>query len=132
LTLFDDRIPHAVQRLDGSMDPLEGRFVLHGHISEAGVVAQGALPAEAIREQVAGIVNELRHSAGSGVHGPLVIQLEIGPEGDVQRTRPLLDRLASKDDADLDGIRSMVAQRLSGVRFPSAPSPTSANIPLIF
>src|SRR5436305_2727424 len=65
LTLFDDRIPHAVQRLDGSMDPLEGRFVLHGHISEAGVVAQGALAAEAIRERVAGIVDELRHSAGS-------------------------------------------------------------------
>ena len=43
LTLFDDRVPHAVQRVDGSMDPVEGRLVLHGHISEAGVVAQGAL-----------------------------------------------------------------------------------------
>ncbi|MFL6725308.1 MAG: hypothetical protein ACJ8FS_02190 [Sphingomicrobium sp.] len=132
LTLFDDRIPHAVQRLDGSMDPLEGRFVLHGHISEAGVVAQGALAAEAIRERVAGIVDELRHSAGSGVHGPLVIQLEIGREGDVERSRALLDRLASNDDADLEAVRSIVAQRLGAVRFPSAPSPTSANIPLIF
>ncbi len=51
LTLFDDRIPHAVQRVDGSMDPVEGRFVMHGHISEAGVVAQGALAPAAIQER---------------------------------------------------------------------------------
>lgn len=49
LTLFDDRIPHAVQRVDGSMDPTEGRFVLHGHISEAGVVTQGPLQSDEIQ-----------------------------------------------------------------------------------
>ena len=36
LTMFDDRMTHGVQRVEGSMDPVEGRFVLHGHISEAG------------------------------------------------------------------------------------------------
>ena len=37
LTLFDDRIPHAVPARRRPMDPIEGRFVLHGHFSEAGV-----------------------------------------------------------------------------------------------
>jgi len=32
LLLFDDRLPHAVRQLNGSMDPLDGRLVIHGHL----------------------------------------------------------------------------------------------------
>jgi hypothetical protein len=38
LVVFDDRLPHGVERVDGSMDPTEGRFVLHGHLSEGGTI----------------------------------------------------------------------------------------------
>jgi len=131
LTLFDDRIPHAVQRLDGSMDPLEGRFVLHGHISEAAAVTQGALAPEAIQAQVQSLAEELRADA-PGVHGPLVMCVEIGADGGVQRSRPILDRLASSADADIDAVRSAVAERIGALRFPAADAPTRANIPLIF
>src|SRR4051794_18902917 len=79
LTLFDDRIPHAVQRVDGSMDPVEGRFVLHGHISEAGVVAQGALSPDAIQQSCLRVLDELRNGAAKAVHGPLVFCIEIAP-----------------------------------------------------
>jgi hypothetical protein len=133
LTLFDDRIPHAVQRLDGSMDPLEGRFVLHGHISEAGAVTQGALAPEAIQAQVNALAEELQGlSAAQGVHGPFVTCAEITAGGEVQRSRPILDRLASSADADIDAVRSAVAERIGALRFPAADAPTRANIPLIF
>jgi hypothetical protein len=132
LTLFDDRIPHAVQRVDGSMDPREGRFVLHGHISEAGVVAQGGLTAETIQQQLIEVIAGIRRETGESVHGPLTISLEIGAAGDVQRARPLLDRIASKEHADLDAIRARAAERLSNVCFPPAETPTKANVPLIF
>jgi len=132
LTLFDDRIPHAVQRLEGPMDPLEGRFVLHGHISEAGVVAQGGLPAESIRQQLASIVDELRSGEGTDVNGPLVMQLEIDSGGQVQSVRPILDRIVSANGADLDAVRSKVVKQFGGVQFANAPSPTRANVPLIF
>jgi hypothetical protein len=32
LLIFDDRLPHAVRQLNGVMDPLDGRIVLHGHL----------------------------------------------------------------------------------------------------
>jgi hypothetical protein len=32
LLLFDDRFPHSVPTVMGTMDPLEARVVLHGHI----------------------------------------------------------------------------------------------------
>ena len=132
LTLFDDRIPHAVQRVDGSMDPLEGRFVLHGHISEAGVVAQGALSPDIIQPLIVGMFEQLRAAAAHSVRGPIVFCLEIAPSGEVQRMRPLLDRLASSDHEDLDGLRGEIAHRLSALRFPAADAPTRANVPLIF
>ena len=132
LTLFDDRVPHAVQRVEGSMDPLEGRFVLHGHISESGVVAQGALHPDAIREPTIVALQELRTGAAKGAHGPLVYCIEIGEDGAVKRTRPLLDRLVSPTNEDLGPVRAAIGERISGLRFPSASGPTRANIPLIF
>ena len=132
LTLFDDRVPHAVQRVDGSMDPLEGRFVLHGHISEAGIVAQGGLDADVVREQVIGSIDELRSQNAGHVQGPLTIALEIAPDGGVQSVHPMLDRLASSNGEESGAVCAAVSQRLESIRFPKALSPTRANIPLIF
>jgi Rps23 Pro-64 3,4-dihydroxylase Tpa1-like proline 4-hydroxylase len=41
LLVFDDRLPHAVDRVDGSTDPIECRLVLHGHLSEGGPIIRG-------------------------------------------------------------------------------------------
>lgn len=132
LTLFDDRIPHAVQRVDGSMDPLEGRFVLHGHISEGGVVAQGALAPDAIQSALAGVIEEAREGLADGARGTLVYCIEIAATGEVQRMRPIFDRLASSGEADLDAVRAGIAERIAKLRFPAAAAPTRANVPLIF
>jgi hypothetical protein len=132
LTLFDDRIPHAVQRVDGSMDPVEGRFVMHGHISESGVVVEGALSADTINVQVAGLIEELRSSAAGRAQGAFVVRMDIDSEGGVAAIDPILDRLASKDGAELEEVRAAIVQRFAAMRFPAAASPTRANIPLIF
>lgn len=132
LVLFDDRIPHAVQRVDGSMDPLEGRIVLHGHISEDGVVAEGALPGEAIQVAVGSALAEVRDFVDSSVNGPLVFRLQIGATGKVESSRIILDRLASSDSEDLDVLRDEIAERIGGVQFPFASATTVANVPLIF
>jgi hypothetical protein len=130
LTLFDDRIAHAVQRVEGPMDPAEGRFVLHGHISEAGVVAKGALSADAVQQRVNGAIEELRSSFNSDVRGPLVMSLQIDQYGRVESVRPILDRMVS--DEDLEEVRDAVADLLGAVRFPAMSHATRANIPLIF
>src|SRR5438309_3652139 len=99
LTLFDDRIPHAVQRMEGSMDPLEGRVVLHGHISEGGVVAEGGLTPDLMQEGIGRLLTELRAGPGQGAHGPLVYRIEIATDGAVAAIHPIFDRLASSSDA---------------------------------
>jgi hypothetical protein len=131
LTLFDDRIPHAVQRVDGSMDPVEGRIVLHGHVSEAGVVADGALSGESIRDSVIAALSDIRDSVAATVHGPLVFRLQISAAGRVEDSAIILDRLASSDSENLDLLRGEIADRIAAVTFPAAAGPTRANIPLI-
>ncbi len=132
LTLFDDRIPHAVQRVDGPMDPREGRFVLHGHISEAGVTAQGTLPPDAIQNEIVGLLGQLRGMFAGQVHGTFVVSVEIGAGGQLTQMRPIVDRLASANGADLELVRRAIAERLQAIRFPAADGPTRANIPLVF
>jgi hypothetical protein len=132
LVLFDDRVPHAVQRVEGPMDPLEGRFVLHGHISEAGVVAQGGLHADQVKAATDEALAELAEAVSPTIKGPLVVRLTISAHGSVDGIRPLLDRLASSANEDTTVLRDHVIDRLSGVRFPAASAATSANVPLIF
>ena len=45
LTIFDDRVPHSVDQISGTMDPKDARFVMHGHFEDSRVVAyvEGAL-----------------------------------------------------------------------------------------
>jgi hypothetical protein len=128
LTLFDDRIPHAVQRLDGPMDPREGRFVLHGHISEAGIVVQGALSPDDIQSEIVSVIDELRETNAKEVHGPFVVSVEIDPDGKRLVWRqswtgsPATMALTSKRSAPPSGA----------LRFPASVAPTRANIPLTF
>lgn len=132
LTLFDDRIPHGVQRVDGSMDPVEGRIVLHGHISEGGVVTNGPLSPNIIQEPVVAMLAQLRAGVARGAQGPLVYRVEIAPDGSVRAAGRILDRLASTGEADLDAVRDAAASAIHALRFPAASDPTRANIPLMF
>src|SRR5207302_3836255 len=55
LVVFDDRLVHGVERIEGSMDPTEGRFVLHGHVRATGPVVVGALGEQQVSAAVAEI-----------------------------------------------------------------------------
>lgn len=132
LSMFDDRVPHGVQRVDGAMDPLEGRFVLHGHVSEGGVVVQGGLKPDAVQVALATTITALGNASPPGVRGPFVVRMDIAPEGTVTAIRPIVDRLASSDGADLAPLRSSVLSQMGDVRFPDAPERTMVNVPLVF
>jgi hypothetical protein len=132
LTLFDDRVPHAVQRIEGAMDPVEGRFVLHGHISETGPVTNGPIAPAEIQAQVDGLLAEIRDAVSPSVKGCFVVRIEIAPGGDVARAQPIFDRLVCAEGENLDLLRDAIVERIGGARFASGQASTSANIPLIF
>jgi hypothetical protein len=135
LTLFDDRMPHGVQRVEGSMNPVEGRFVLHGHISESGPSAEGALEASVVTRSVYDAIGALLSDVQRMHvlhHGPLVLRIGIEADGSVSSVDRLVDRLARADGNSAGVVVGQVIQSLRAARFPEADGPTQATVPLLF
>jgi hypothetical protein len=135
LVLFDDRMPHAVTRVEGSMDPLQGRFVLHGHIGEGQPLSLGPLPIETL---VAGASKALeavsRATFIDGYHGPVVFRLTIEADGSVGACDVVLDRVLSVDAQEQrwPGILGDLAAGLAALSFPATSGPTTLLLPVSF
>ena len=133
LAVFDDRMPHGVNRIEGSMNPVHGRLVLHGHISETGPGVRGALGPE----QVGSLVEEAANAALSRFemrtdpHGPLVVRLSVGADGGVGDARLVLDRLAFPDGQSSAGMAEAVVEAIRALSFPAADAPTEAVVPIM-
>jgi hypothetical protein len=137
LLLFDDRLPHAVERIEGSMDPAEGRFVLHGHVSEGGRIVGGALPVAEVARPINELLQRFHDEAAAAVglyHGPLVLRLRIGQAGSVAGCDVLLDRVMHPDPghADWEVLRSRRVDQLRSAAFPAAAGETIVVQPIAF
>lgn len=135
LAVFDDRMPHAVERVDGSMDPVEGRFVLHGHISESGPIIRGALAPEAINP-VVGKLSDLGSEIAvwpERYHGPVVLRFTVQPSGKVADAVILVDRVARGDQVPIDVGRIAENLRTAAIDldFPQAEASSEVTLPII-
>ena len=137
LVIFDDRLPHAVERVDGSMDPVEGRFVLHGHLSEGSAIIAGALPAAAATKQL----NDTLATFGAGLAatialyaGPLVFRLTINALGAVETCEIIVDRVIHPDPGHVgwEEVRGDLAGRFKALKFPAAKGRTVLIQPVLF
>ncbi|WXH30216.1 hypothetical protein WA016_04186 [Myxococcus stipitatus] len=136
LIVFDDRLVHAVPRLQGTMDPRHGRVVLHGHFRESGAHFKGGLE----RERAMPTLHALRANLASRLaarrdtfFGVATLRLEIDAAGAVIQCRVLTDQFtAQTPDADLDGVRREIIRELSELRFPAASASSIAVVPLVF
>ncbi|HEX8216866.1 MAG TPA: hypothetical protein VF577_05320 [Allosphingosinicella sp.] len=133
LTIFDDRMPHAVQAVEGSMDPREGRFVLHGHISLTGPGTRGALTPAEVGPAVEEAANEVldARTLTADPHGPVVVRLAIAPSGEVEWARLVLDRVAFGDGSSADGLADAIVEAAAARRFPERDGPTEAIVPIL-
>lgn len=133
LTIFDDRMPHAVQRVDGAMDPREGRFVLHGHISETGPGTRGALGPADVGPVVEDAANEVLEAwpMSADPHGPVVVRVSIAPSGAVTEARLMLDRIAFPDRSSAAGLADAIVAAVATRSFPQRDEPTEAIVPVL-
>jgi hypothetical protein len=119
------------------MDPRDGRFVMHGHISESGPTVIGALAAQA-QAAVAPVADALKAFTGDrfvdGYQGPLTARLDIQPDGTVSDARLMLDRVIHPDRQDTrwPTLVGELLARLGAVRFPVADGPSTLLAPIIF
>jgi hypothetical protein len=133
LAIFDDRMPHGVNRIEGSMNPVHGRLVLHGHISETGPGVRGPLTPQQVGTLVEEAANEAlsRFEMKCDPHGPLVVRVVVQPDGVVDQAWPVLDRLAFPDGMSTEGMAEAVVEAVRAVRFPAADAATDAVVPIM-
>jgi hypothetical protein len=137
LIVFDDRLAHAVSRVDGVMDPVEGRCVLHGHLREAATAVSGALRPEHVAEPLAAALRAFVADAPAQLalyHGPLAVRLTIGPSGAVERCAALLDRVMHPDpgNTEWEPLLARLIDCLGAAQFPPADGQTTIIQPVMF
>jgi Rps23 Pro-64 3,4-dihydroxylase Tpa1-like proline 4-hydroxylase len=137
LVVFDDRMPHAVKQVEGVMEPSEGRFVLHGHLSEGGTAVVGVLPVAAVADALRDAIRSFRDEAATRLslyHGIVSFSLLIAPSGRVRSCDVLMDRVLHPDSGHVEWepLRDNLAARLRALRFASAERETRVIQPVVF
>jgi hypothetical protein len=142
LTVFDARFPHGVTRVDGTMDPMHGRLVLHGWFLEPTPFFEGALSEEDATDALSSALEPLFGALADDEQAPLangvlVVRIHINAGGGVTDIRALSDTLRPHPGCgDIDEARAvllaLVQQHLQPARFPTAPGASSITMPLVF
>jgi hypothetical protein len=137
LLVFDDRLPHAVELVEGTMDPLDGRLVIHGHIRETGPFVSGGVSYDEALTVAQDIARAQAEELGDQVnryHGVVTVRMSVGPDGAVGRAKLLVDRLVSVRRTSLDPrlVAERLLARVSGISFSPSNRPGVVTLPFGF
>jgi hypothetical protein len=129
LGLFDDRLPHAVNAIQGTMNPLDARFALHGHMEEPQAIpfAEGGLAGADLAQGFEYARSEaMRAFGGGGCHGFVTFEVTVQADGLGQpraRHMQLLqrDRTAENPTHCVEKFLGL----LSAIRWPQAAAPST-------
>ncbi len=135
LVTFDPRIPHGVRRVEGSMDPAEGRVVIHGWFVQPRPFIEGPLAPRALQRCIDEVTGALAPwlEAGLAVAGLLSVRFTVR-EGRAQRLRVLVDtlRAPAEGEAALGPLVAALVAAVKAHRFPRARAVSHVTLPLVF
>lgn len=139
LTVFDPRVPHGVRRVEGGMDPREGRLVIHGWFVNPRPFVEGPLgPAElqrAIESLMAALDTELSRVGGRGaLQGLLNFRARVTPSGRVNAVATLVNTLRNGggDPRLVKHLERFVGAYLRARSFRSRRAGSHFTLPVLF
>ncbi|HEY0484018.1 MAG TPA: 2OG-Fe(II) oxygenase [Kofleriaceae bacterium] len=128
LVVFDARLRHAVEPVDGTMDPCEARVVIHGWFLPPTLLVDGALriaDVEPVLADARSAFDAAMHGT-AGTTGALTLRLAVDGSGRVTRVQVVVDTLWPRPAAD---VAAQVAEQLAALRFPAAHGATIVTAP---
>lgn len=138
LLLFDDRIVHGTPTIQGSMDPLEARIALVGHLRAASPLVTGPLDEAAAREVVTGFHRALAEPLKPfrDVQGVMSLRLAVAAGGGVESVEVLTDNFVTaqsgyESDDEVAAARALVLDAAAKLRFPAAGGPSKLIAPVL-
>lgn len=137
LVVFDPRIPHGVRRVEGTVEPREGRLVVHGWFVQPRPFIEGPLRTNELQKRIDNeLLEALRPSleAGLPVAGMLSLKLDVTAAGAVRSVRVLSD--TTRTPEELEPERQLLLKRLlkaaKALRFSKHPKPSAITLPFVF
>ncbi|MFZ5445340.1 MAG: hypothetical protein ACOZQL_35445 [Myxococcota bacterium] len=136
LVVFDPRLPHGVRRVDGSMDPREGRLVIHSWFVQPRPFIEGPLEERALEDAIHRVTDAIAPAleAGLPLAGLLSLGFDVTPSGRVTRFRVLTDTTRTPQEHTAAARRLVKTARkaLELHVFPRHARASSVTLPLVF
>lgn len=136
LVVFDPRIPHGVRRVEGTMDPREGRLVVHGWFVQPRPFIEGPLHTKSLEGAIGEVTKAITPvlSAGLPLAGLLSVGFTVTPAGETKGYRVLSDttRVPSSEEPGRRELHRAIRRALSSHRFPKGRKASQVTLPLVF
>lgn len=136
LTVFDPRLPHAVRRVDGSMDPREGRLVIHGWFVQPRPFIEGPLTTAELSERLGDVTAAITPHLEGGlrVAGLVSLDVAVASGGAVTRVRVLSDTTRTEPRAEpaRRALVRAIVTATKALRFSKRKAPSRVTLPLVF
>lgn len=138
LVVFDPRIPHGVSRVSGTLNPLEGRLVVHGWFAQPSPFVDGSISPEAAEKSLAAFDDVLAEAFAEGFEstGTSAYRIEIEASGAVRKVITLASTLSGAIPAnvarDSQKLARVVKSHFSSWNFPKSKKGGSLTLPLAF
>jgi hypothetical protein len=136
LVVFDPRVPHGVRRVEGSMDPREGRLVVHSWFVQPRPFVEGPLSTAQVASIIEQVTLALRSllEAGLPVAGLLSMGFTVGRDGRVRNVQTLADttRTLPTELRALQRLRRLVRTTLAGATCGRQRATSRVTLPLVF
>jgi len=127
LLLFDDRIVHGTQTIEGNMDPREARIAMVGHLRPTSPVVRGPLDAAAACRTLTALYPALGEQlrARKEVQGTITFRISVAASGAVETATVLVDNLITATTGydpspEVDEVRATIQQAVAALKFPPA------------
>lgn len=136
LVVFDPRRPHGVRRVEGTMDPREGRLVIHGWFVQPRPFIEGPLKQAQLQARIDELTETIQSRLASGLQlaGMVSLAISITATGAVRSARILCDTTRSPSSEEPQRLRLLadIVRTTKGVRFPRHPRGSNVTLPLVF
>ncbi|MGS1053448.1 2OG-Fe(II) oxygenase [Burkholderia glumae] len=137
MVIFDGRIPHAVQMVEGTKDPLEARVVIHGWFDRPSLRSDGALSISEVKPvmddfRASDLAAYFENASGKGI---VTYQIKIQSTGIPSSVTCLSDTLVLSRASELKlgsvAVRQRnVAEMLAALKFPDADAGSTIIFPI--
>jgi len=134
LTVFDPRIPHAVNRVSGTHNVVDGRLVIHGWFTDPKPFIEGPASHKELGTQL----QELEGALGQWLPGDELIQgivsfrLSISPAGKCTGIERLAHTLRAQDERVIQELLRALKSTFLSFKFSKKSKGSKITIPLLF